>query len=89
MFCFVFVSFLFVCCFCLTLNTGKESKATLVEISVHVVFRLLDVIHEEMKLYLMFEYLDRDLKKYMDNAPPDGIPLDLVKVCTEFSQFGF
>ena len=42
--------------------------------------RLLDVIHFEKKLYLVFEYLDRDLKKYMDTAPPEGIPHELVKV---------
>ena len=30
---------------------------------------LLEVIHEEMKLYLVFEYLDLDLKKHMDSTP--------------------
>jgi len=28
--------------------------------------RLIDVIHNDAKLYLVFEFLDRDLKKYMD-----------------------
>ena len=28
----------------------------------------------------MFEYLDRDLKKYMATAPPEGISQELVKV---------
>lgn len=27
---------------------------------------LFEVIYEEMKLYLVFEYLDLDFKKYMD-----------------------
>ncbi len=27
---------------------------------------LRDVVHQENKLYLVFEYLDQDLKKYMD-----------------------
>ena len=43
-------------------------------------FRLLDVVHSEKKLYLVFEYLNQDLKKYMDTAPPAGLPLKLVKV---------
>jgi hypothetical protein len=30
-------------------------------------FRLFDVIHEEKKLTLVFEYLDMDLKKYSDD----------------------
>ena len=33
---------------------------------------LQDVVHSENKLYLVFEYLDQDLKKFMD-ASPDGI----------------
>ncbi|XP_042192423.1 cyclin-dependent kinase 2-like isoform X2 [Callorhinchus milii] len=40
---------------------------------------LLDVIHSEKKLYLVFEFLNQDLKKYMDAAPPTGLPLQLVK----------
>lgn len=44
------------------------------------VFRLLDVIHSDKKLFLVFEYLNQDLKKYMDTAPPSGISLPLVKV---------
>ena len=48
--------------------------------------RLLDVIHFEKKLYLVFEYLDRDLKKYMDSSPPEGIPCELVKVRLAHSQ---
>ena len=48
--------------------------------------RLLDVVHDEQKLYMVFEYLDMDLKKYMDdyaaNNPgaPDGLPLKEVRV---------
>ncbi|XP_058888443.1 cyclin-dependent kinase 2-like isoform X4 [Acipenser ruthenus] len=40
---------------------------------------LLDVVHTEKKLYLVFEYLDQDLKKYMDSSQPVGMPLPLVK----------
>ena len=42
--------------------------------------RLLDVVHGDKKLFLVFEYLDRDLKKYMDSVPAGGILLSLVKV---------
>lgn len=40
--------------------------------------RLIEVIHSESKLFLVFEYLDQDLKKYMDTRGP--LPLPEVKV---------
>ena len=40
----------------------------------------MDVVHSEKKLYLVFEYLDLDLKKHMDTAPPSGLSPQLVKV---------
>jgi hypothetical protein len=43
--------------------------------------RLCDVIHTENKLYLVFEFLHQDLKKFMDSSV-SGISLPLVKVCT-------
>lgn len=43
-------------------------------------FRLRDVIHTENKLYLVFEFLHQDLKKFMDSSTLTGIPLPLVKV---------
>jgi len=44
---------------------------------------LLDVVHSDKKLYLVFEFLDLDLKKYMDKLPSGGggLPISLVKVC--------
>lgn len=45
--------------------------------------RLLDVVHSEKKLYLVFEYLSQDLKKYMDSMPASELPLHLVKVARE------
>lgn len=39
--------------------------------------RLLDVVHSNNKLYLVFEFLDQDLKKYMDNV---SLSPQLVKV---------
>ena len=43
--------------------------------------RLYDVIHTERKLTLVFEFLDQDLKKFMDSQP-DGIDHMLIKVCS-------
>ena len=40
--------------------------------------RLLEVIHAENKLFLVFEFLEKDLKKYMDSQP-GGIDLMLIK----------
>ena len=37
--------------------------------------RLLDVVHSEKKLYLVFEFLSQDLKKYMDSTPASELPL--------------
>ncbi|WOH16192.1 hypothetical protein DCAR_0935741 [Daucus carota subsp. sativus] len=33
------------------------------------IVRLMDVVHSEKRLYLVFEYLDLDLKKHMDTCP--------------------
>jgi serine/threonine protein kinase len=41
--------------------------------------RLHDVIHSENRLYLVFEYLDQDLKKHMDSVP-GGMSPKLIKV---------
>lgn len=43
-------------------------------------FSLMDVLHHDRKLYLVFEYVDYDLKKYMDKHAPNGIPVQKVKV---------
>ena len=42
--------------------------------------RLEDVVHSNKKLYLVFEYLDLDLKKHMDSHPNFGTDHRLVKV---------
>jgi hypothetical protein len=44
------------------------------------------VVHSEQKLYLVFEYLNQDLKKYMDSSPPPGLPPPLVKVNTMYAD---
>ena len=44
--------------------------------------RLLDIVHADQKLYLVFEFLDVDLKRYMEMANQNRTPitLDIVKV---------
>ena len=39
----------------------------------------MDVIYSEKKLYLVFEYLSQDLKKFMDGQSK-GLPVSLAKV---------
>jgi hypothetical protein len=43
-------------------------------------FRLYDVIHADKRLYLVFEYLDLDLKKLMDALPGFSSDHRLIKV---------
>ncbi|GFO11454.1 hypothetical protein PoB_003795900 [Plakobranchus ocellatus] len=51
-------------------STAIREIALLKELEHMNVVRLLDVVHCESKLYLVFEYLTKDLKKYMDSFPP-------------------
>ena len=44
------------------------------------------MVHSDKKLYLVFEYLDKDLKKYMDSVPVGGISMPLVKVIGIFCR---
>jgi hypothetical protein len=49
--------------------------------------RLYDVVHSEKKLTLVFEFLDQDLKKYLDNAGEAGMDAATIKVrSTEHGQ---
>ncbi|URD80615.1 Cell division control protein 2 [Musa troglodytarum] len=43
---------------------------------------LQDVVHSEKRIYLVFEYLDLDLKKHMDSCPELAKDPRLVKVVT-------
>ncbi|RZS26214.1 hypothetical protein BHM03_00059529 [Ensete ventricosum] len=47
--------------------------------------RLQDVVHSEKRIYLVFEYLDLDLKKHMDSCPELAKDPRLVKVSLSFS----
>lgn len=58
-------------------------------VPLYFFFRLLDVLMQESKLYLVFEFLSMDLKKYLDSIP-SGQYVDpmLVKVCKNYIHEG-
>lgn len=59
-------------------STAIREISLLRELKQSNIVRLLDVIHSTNKLYLVFEYLDQDLKRYMDSIR-DSMSLPLVK----------
>ncbi|KAA6393012.1 MAG: putative Cyclin-dependent kinase 1 [Streblomastix strix] len=63
-------------------STAIREVAALTELDHPNIVRLLDIIHQGSDLYLVFEFLEQDLKKYMDGLKQLGNPLmppDLVK----------
>mmetsp|Transcript_21911 Transcript_21911/g.36304 ORF Transcript_21911/g.36304 Transcript_21911/m.36304 type:complete len:300 (-) Transcript_21911:224-1123(-) len=60
-------------------STAIREISLLKELRHPNIVRLKDVVHSENKLYLVFEYLDQDLKKYMDSVGSGGIHPNLVK----------
>ncbi|XP_008580676.1 PREDICTED: cyclin-dependent kinase 3 isoform X1 [Galeopterus variegatus] len=60
-------------------STAIREISLLKELKHPNIVRLLDVVHNEKKIYLVFEFLSQDLKKYMDSAPASELPLHLVK----------
>lgn len=62
-------------------STAIREISLLKETNHENVVRLLDIVHNDTKLYLVFEFLDLDLKRYMDKvAQGDGMGPDIVKV---------
>lgn len=47
-------------------------------------FRLLDVVHCEKHIYLVFEYMDLDLKKYINSCPDYVKDPRIIKVSFAF-----
>ena len=48
-------------------STAIREISLLKELEHPGIVQLLDVVHADQKLYLVFEYLDKDLKKLMDD----------------------
>jgi cyclin-dependent kinase len=42
--------------------------------------RLFNIVHSDTKLYLVFEFLDMDLKRYMDSLNKQNEPLNVATV---------
>ncbi|KAI8873995.1 Pkinase-domain-containing protein [Ramicandelaber brevisporus] len=60
-------------------STSIREISLLRELKHENIVRLMDIISAESKLYLVFEFLDMDLKKYMDRVGNAGIPPRQVK----------
>ncbi|KAJ2218827.1 Cyclin-dependent kinase catalytic subunit, partial [Coemansia sp. RSA 485] len=48
-------------------STAIREISLLKELQHENIVRLLDIVYNDAKLYLVFEFLDLDLKKYMDS----------------------
>lgn len=59
-------------------STAIREISLLKELNHPTIVNLVEVIHAEAKLYLVFEFLDQDLKKFMDSQP-NGIDHMLIK----------
>lgn len=61
-------------------STAIREISLLKELEHPNVVSLLDVVHVDAKLFMVFEYLDKDLKKHMDeNRLSGGLPSALVR----------
>lgn len=61
-------------------STTIREISLLKELNHLNIVKLLDIIHTDNKLFLVFEYLNQDLKKYMESYPDkNGLPPGLVK----------
>ncbi|EMD36065.1 hypothetical protein CERSUDRAFT_115977 [Gelatoporia subvermispora B] len=56
-------------------STAIREISLLKELKDDNVVRLLDIVHADQKLYLVFEFLDVDLKRYMEHGNKTGNPI--------------
>uniref|UniRef100_A0A5B7A9X6 cyclin-dependent kinase n=1 Tax=Davidia involucrata TaxID=16924 RepID=A0A5B7A9X6_DAVIN len=61
-------------------STAIREISLLKEMQHGNIVRLQDVVHSEKRLYLVFEYLDLDLKKHMDSCPEFSEDPRLIKM---------
>ncbi|KAJ2118121.1 Cyclin-dependent kinase catalytic subunit, partial [Coemansia sp. RSA 521] len=60
-------------------STAIREISLLKELQHENIVKLLDIVYNDAKLYLVFEFLDLDLKKYMDSVGPAGLSPAQVK----------
>lgn len=60
-------------------STAMREVSIVKELKHPNIVELIDVEHSDGKLYLVFEWMDKDLKKYMDSIGPGGLELPLAK----------
>uniref|UniRef100_F1L9E3 cyclin-dependent kinase n=1 Tax=Ascaris suum TaxID=6253 RepID=F1L9E3_ASCSU len=60
-------------------STCIREISLLKEMDHQNVVKLYEVVHVEMRLYLVFEYIDRDLKQLMDAIKPKPLPIRYIK----------
>ena len=66
-------------------STALREISILKELHQPNVVQLLDVVHGDSKLYLVFEYVDQDLKRYLDSLPPQAA-VDPQLICSYMYQ---
>jgi serine/threonine protein kinase len=60
-------------------STALREISLLKELAHPNIVQLKDVEHSDGKLFLVFEWLDKDLKKYMDAQPPGPLGKPLIQ----------
>ncbi|KAF9466772.1 Pkinase-domain-containing protein [Collybia nuda] len=65
-------------------STAIREISLLKELNDDNIVKLLDIVHADQKLYLVFEFLDVDLKRYMENGNSSRTPItpEIVKKFT-------
>jgi len=58
-------------------STAIREISLLKELKDDNIVKLLDIVHADQKLYLVFEFLDVDLKRYMENGNHNRNPISL------------
>ncbi|KAI9591227.1 kinase-like domain-containing protein [Syncephalis fuscata] len=60
-------------------STAMREISVLKELKHSNIVQLLDIVHSDSKLYLVFEFLDLDFKKYMDSSAPNGLTTEHIQ----------
>ncbi|NXH15917.1 CDK3 kinase, partial [Bucco capensis] len=60
-------------------TTAIREISLLKELKHTNIVRLLDVLHSHKDLYIVLEYLNQDLRKYIDSSQTEELPLSLIK----------